>query len=318
MDDKLQKSEKHELEEYELLSVESKEKRRQQALMFLGGIHTVGRISKALGSQEMRALETFQIQELYLDLGFENFVDFLNDDLSPITKNQYYDRIKILKSEGDQVFDLLNNAGISVSKRKLLGRGHIQVEGEKLIILGDNGDETEIEFKDRSRILETLSALADANAHKSIKIEREKKEAQRLRGVVGDLQKQVETERAALQADSLDPHSVALLNLISAFQLLKTEAENLTLVEKEQFAPRTFETIARQLDALSVAYNRISTMIGRADHLAHDTETPTDRQIRLHKEAVKEANVRENKKTLRVAASDIAQANDDELADLMD
>lgn len=207
-----------------------------------------------------------------------------------------------------------------VSKRKLLGKGNIQLDGANIVVI-DPETQEEISFPadDKARILETISALADANAHKSIKIEREQKENERLKTKLKETEKTLETTRAAAKFDALDTHSAALLNLINAFQTLKTEAENLTLAEKEQFAPRTFETIARQLDALSTAYGRPSALSTRAEMIAHDdgSEDPTERQIRLHRNAVAEAEAREKDKFARIRAEEIA-ANDDELADLMD
>lgn len=307
------------------------EKEKNNALLLLGGIGAVERlaqsISATLSSQSLRALEKFQEQGLHQSLGYDRFDDFLNEsDYSPMSKHQFYERKKILNTEGDEVFDLLNAFGIPLSKRKLLGQGHIQIDGDTVIVVtGEFGEEQteEIEITDRARLLETLSALADANADKSKKLVRKQAALEKAETEIKRLDEENDDILAHQKSDSLDPHSLALLNIVSAFQTLKNAAENLKPIEKEQFAPRIFETIARQLDGLSVAYNRTSTLSMRAENLAHDDadEDPTARQIRLHKKAVAEAQERESKKFPKNVAgleAEIAQANDDELADLMD
>ncbi|MCW5959298.1 MAG: hypothetical protein KIS76_03995 [Pyrinomonadaceae bacterium] len=248
MDDKLAKlKEKHELEEWELLSGEAREKLKEQALMFLGGIHTVGKLSEALSSQEMRALETFQKERLYHAFGFQTFVEFLGSDYSRMTKSQYYERLRILDIEGDRIFDLLNDAGLSVSKRKLLGKGNIQLDGETLIVVGDDGDETEIEISDRSRILETLSALADANADKSRKIERGEADNKRLK------EKVVELENTPGARGRLSPMDEAAAGALVHLAALAAQIEQSPVAEIDQFLHRDFNLLVAQWNRINYA-----------------------------------------------------------------
>ncbi len=291
---------------------------RDNALILLGRIQATDRISATLSSEVIRALEQIEETKAYKSLGYARFVDYLNDaNMSPLSKSQFYEGKKIIANEGDVIFNALTSLGIPLSQRKMLGKGKIQIDGNTIFVKDDDGNESSVNIDDRRSLLEMLKTISDSSVQNREKFDNEKKKVERLEKKIADFDESLKRERAAAQFDALDSHSTALMNLINAFQLLKTEAGNLTLVEKEQFASRTFETIARQLDALSVAYNRASTLSIKAENIAADngTEHPHDQQVRLHKEAVKAAQAREKQKHLQVVEPDI---NDDELADLMD
>ena len=74
---------------------------------------------------------------MYLSLGYSTFVEFLeNSEFSPMSKAQFYERLKVLESEGDEIYDLLTEMGVSISTRKLLTRGErrLELDGDDLII----------------------------------------------------------------------------------------------------------------------------------------------------------------------------------------
>lgn len=270
---------------------------RDNALMLLGGFKVVNRIALSLSSELMRALITFQEGKLYESLGYENFVEFLNNsDYAPMTKSQFYERKSLLEKEGDVVFDFFNAFSLPVSKRKFLGKGNISLDGETVIVKSDDGEETTIEISDRARLLETLTALADANADKSKKLDRQKQQIQKSDETIADLRDTI--VKRAMQSDNtaLDPHAAALLSLVAAFQSLKGIAEGLEEFEKSEFAPRVFETIAAQLESLSTGYGR--------NRFRPDVKTS--------KKSIMELTDDEREKYIE------SKINDDELADLMD
>lgn len=229
----------------------------RSAIYILGGIRTADRIASVVGSEAMRALIRFQDEERYKALGFATMVDFLNEsELSPMSKNQFYDRKGLLEKEGDQVFNLLNDLGVSVRQRKLLGRGNVQIDGETaLVTLGD--EELAIELTDRTRLLETLIALADANADKSAKIEKQAEKIAKHDDEKRELYAEIDEVRASKAADvEQDAHAMAVVTLGLAFRELIRTVEEMTPVERRQFQSVDFERIAAWMSDLSMTFGR--------------------------------------------------------------
>lgn len=228
---------------------------RDRALLIVGGFKTALRISNALNSEVMRAMELFQEERLYLSFGYERFVDFLdNSEHSPMSKAQYYERRGVLEKEGDQVFDLLSDLGVSIRKRKLLGKGNVEIEGETVIIR-DGEEQTAIELNDRARLLETLSALADANADKSAKIDRQKEKIEKHDEKVRELYAEIDVEKARQKSEfASDPHMMARVELNLALGKLTQIAETLSDIEKAQFRDGVLEELAEHRNALAHAY----------------------------------------------------------------
>lgn len=233
------------------------DREKQTSVFILGGIRVADRIAASLSSEAMRALLRFQEEERYKTLGFATMVDFLNEsELSPMTKHQFYDRKALLEKEGDQVFNLLNDLGVSVRQRKLLGKGNVQIDGETVLVTTD-GEETAIELTDRTRILETLTALADANADKTKKLDKQKSQLESADVKIGELYNEVDRARAAAAAGiEQDPHSIAIVNLTFAYHAVMDTVGDMNEVEREQFAPRDFSLIADLMADLAAAYGR--------------------------------------------------------------
>src|SRR4051812_9163261 len=193
---------------------------RDRALMLVGGFNAATKIAQIIGSELMRGLERFGDDRIYTSLGFETMVEFLNSKMSPLSKAQYYERKALLEKEGDPLFDLYGEIGLSARKRKLIGKGSVELEGETVIVKTDD-QETTIDLSDRNRILETISALADANADKSHKLDKQQKKIDGHRTKVEELYSEIDTIRAAKAADlGQDPHSVAVIHLNFSFREL--------------------------------------------------------------------------------------------------
>jgi hypothetical protein len=229
---------------------------RDRALMLVGGFNAASKIAQVINSELMRGLEIFQEERIWAALGFANMVDFLNSERSPMSKAQYYERKALLEKEGDPLFDLYGEIGLSARKRKLIGKGSVELEGETVIVKTDD-QETTIDLSDRNRILETISALADANADKSHKLDKQQKKIDGHRTKVEELYSEIDTIRAAKAADlGQDPHSVAVIHLNFSFRELIDTVCDMTPIEREQFVARDFELIAERMTELAAAYGR--------------------------------------------------------------
>ena len=288
------------------------EKTKADALFSLGAIGAADKLARAIArtmsANAMRSLMLFQENKMHEALGFARFDDFLNEsEYSPMTKSQFYERKALLEREGDGLFDLLNSSGIPIYKRKLLGTGQISLDGETVIITTELGDGTsstqQIELNDRTQLLETLTALADRNSELAKKADERQKRLDKFKDTLLKAEEEIERVKTEKRIEAgLDPHSNSLMNLIGAFAAHKQTVEKMSDLEKAQYAPRTFETIAAQLQDLTVAYDRNikldvkKTNISMSDAMGDPTgELLTQRVTDI-----------------------VSEINDDELAHLMD
>lgn len=123
------------------MNVTAIERRKIDAFFLLGRITQTEYITQAiaagLGSQAIRALHQFGEEKMYELLGYKTFAEFLdNSPHAPMTRHQFYERLKVLMSEGDALYDLLTEMGVSISTRKLLTKGErrVEVDGDELVI----------------------------------------------------------------------------------------------------------------------------------------------------------------------------------------
>lgn len=279
-----------------------------KAAFAIGAIAAISNLSRVLSSKSMRDLMIFQEMKMHETLGFSRFDDFLNEsEYSPMTKSQFYERKAVLEKEGDSLFDLLNSSGVPIYKRKLLGTGQISVEGEIVTIkteLGDgNSSVQQIELNDRTRLLETLTALADRNSELARKADKKQELLDKQKNALLKAEEEIERVKTEKRVEAgLDPHSNSLMNLIGAFAAHRQIVEKLSDLEKAQFAPRTFETIAAQLKDLTAAYGRNISL-----------------DVKKTNVSVTDAMNDETGELLTRRVTDIvSEINDDELAELMD
>ncbi len=229
---------------------------KMRAMFVLGGINIADRVSESLGSEAIKAMIKFQEEKLYLALGYDTFVDFLNNsEFTRITKQQFYDRKALFEKEGEAAFDLLTELGVSIRKRKLLGKGNIELLGETLVVHTDDGV-TEISIADRASILDAITALADANAEKSIKLQRQSEKIDKHDEKVRELYTEIDTVRASKIAEVAgNPHMIARVEFNLAASKLADAARNLSAIEKDQFRDAVLEDHAATRELLAAAYS---------------------------------------------------------------
>lgn len=253
---------------------------QQASTAFLtGGIAAIERLRNILGSEVIRAIQRFGDERRYLDLGYDSLADFLdNCPQSPMSRHQYYDRLSALQREGDAVFDLFNSIGVSLRVRKSLGSGVVEIDGEQAIIHSGE-DEIAIPLDDRTRLVETLSAIADANAAKSKKIEHIEKSLERKNAEIQQLQQRLQDAEASARTEfHRDAHAMARVNLGLAFNQLAVAAARLTDTEKNQLRDLVLEEVGGWMTRLRAAY-LTSDNRPAADLQLRDFSTLTDDQI---------------------------------------
>lgn len=159
---------------------EHEERTMMETLFLLGRIKQVGHDARAvytaLSSQEIRALENFQQQGGHKILGYQTIVDFLDkSEYSPMSKHQYYERLKLINEHGDEIYDLLTSVGISVRAQKLLGKGDLAIKGDRLMV----GDQ-EVDVKSSAVVKQVLEELFDERRDHQTEIAKEKAKNEKL------------------------------------------------------------------------------------------------------------------------------------------
>jgi hypothetical protein len=213
-----------------------------EGLKLLGAVQAGLNISRSVSARLVRVLQEFIEAKAYEAFGRDTLTDFLNNSPhSPMSKNQYYERLEILDKEGDATFGLLNNLRIPVSARKLLSDGTVRIEGDVIRI----GDET-IPVSDGSRVKDVIRTLAEATAEQKQTIVRSQKE-------VTKLKKELDTAKQS-GATGNSPFEHALLNLLGAFTALISEVEKLPADEIEDVRSTMFIQLTNQRLRLEEAF----------------------------------------------------------------
>jgi len=233
---------------------------RMRAMFILGGVNIAGKVAASLGSEAIKALVKFQEEKMHEALGFETFVDFLGEsEYSPMTKAQFYERKALLEKEGESLFDMLTELGMSIRRRKLLGQGNVELSGD-VVIVKDGEEATEIALTDRARILETITALADANADKSKKLDKQKAKLDKHTEEKRELYEEIDRVKASAAVELVgDAHSMALANLVFAFAGLREATTDLSLIDKAARKDNVLEQIANQVNLTRSCYRTDGT-----------------------------------------------------------
>lgn len=220
----------------ESAAVTQTEVEKEEALVYLGGIGAISNLADKLSAQAIRALEVFEQSKGYKALGYDTFKDFLNESrYSPVSKNQYYDRLGALTQEGDAAYDLLNSLKVPISKRKQLPAGAVRVEDDTLIL-----GEQRIPLDDRRRVVDAITALAESNEEKARKIEKGTEQHKKLKQERDELKKRGAASGAL---DEYDATLVQLLGLYANLVSLAFELPDTVRLEKRDY---TFARLADQ------------------------------------------------------------------------
>lgn len=222
---------------------------RESAIFFVGNLTAAGNIGKALTAETLRGWIQFQEKEVYQYLGFKTFNQFLKESpYSPMSRTRFYEKKSLLDSEGDQLFDIFNIAGISERKRKLLGAGNLKIEQDKLIVK-DQEQEVEIDLTDNAQLVQTLTAVVDRSTAQAKKLEQKQQSVERAEEKIEKLNTELEDLKIS-KTSELDSASSALIQFTASAKFLIEQIEALP-------AEQASETAVRALTDLSIVKNQL-------------------------------------------------------------
>lgn len=248
---------------------------RDIGLMVIGGIRVTGQYAASMSSEAFKALIRFGDEKLFEPFGYTRFADFLDDcPYSPMTKAQFYERKALFDKEGERIFDFFGELGLSIRKRKLLGKGNVEIDGNNAIIRDGNGEETIVPIDDHARLMEVVTAVIDAKLDLQHKFDRQKEAIEKQKVTIQNAYDDLDRIKASkLSEVAATPHMNARVELGIAFRKLTETAANLSPIEKDQFRDAVLEDVAGWRTDLAAAYKTdtkrapVETTLGPDDTL---------------------------------------------------
>jgi HPt (histidine-containing phosphotransfer) domain-containing protein len=221
----------------------------------LGAAKAIAGVAAFLGSQAIKGLEQFAEQKMYVNFGYTSMADFLEQSPhAPCSKNQYHDRLKALREEGADTFDALNSLNVPLSKRRLLGKGSVSVEGGDIII-----GEERIALTDKERIARAITALADSEAEKTRTLERKDKKLKKGEEENKELKRKLDQalRSGGLHASQLPASAAkdALFDVVISLSALSVAIAELDPEEIESFRAESLKLISQNTQKVADAFN---------------------------------------------------------------
>lgn len=226
----------------------------------LGGLDAINTIATNLTSGLIIKLQQIRDTHGYRAAGYTRFDQFMdNFPRSPMSYKRFNYIENVFKNLGADVFDLTSPSGLSMRQLKLIGKGNVEIDNGMVRVRTEDGS-VEIEISNRRQWLESLTALADANADKSIKLERQKEKIDKHTEKVRELYNEIDQVKASKAAEiGQDPHSLALAQLCFAFAALREAAAELPLMDRAARKDNVLEIIANQSRLTSGSYRTDGT-----------------------------------------------------------
>lgn len=284
---------------------------RDRALMLLGGILTTHSLSQRLAHETIKGIALVRDESLYEALGFARFdlcLDILyHENKIAFNYKRFNEREKLLKEHGEEIYDLMDSLNFPISRRKLLGAGNVQLDGETVIITTNkDGEETteEIQLNDRTKLLQTLSALADQNFLVSSKQTKLVQKSEKDDETIKRLKKELDEAKNRPGEKSLQSLEFeAYMRASAAIDAWAEQVKKLTNDQKDHFAELYLDSIKIPLLRLQAAYDR--------NVFKFESDVP----VKPKKNAAKIADSEDLEFAELAEVS--AQLNEQELADLM-
>lgn len=240
---------------------ENNARRGWKVIGAITALQTIGHnFNEWCSAEAIRGIGRIEDEQLFLDMGFPTFTDFLNSDDCFIGKNTYYTRKDLLDKEGVHLYDILNGLDISMRKRKQLGKGTLELDedGTTLII---TDTEERVSVNDRERLLELLTITVDSNREKNAKIEKGEADIRRLKEKLFDAEAESSPRSAIPDLDKA--HMVAS----GAVAALADEISRLDARDAQQYLDGPMNLLAIQYQRLNDALARTLGTLGEEDDL---------------------------------------------------
>ncbi|HYE72582.1 MAG TPA: hypothetical protein VEF04_04590 [Blastocatellia bacterium] len=222
----------------------------EKAYEVMGAIKALNSLTENLGAQVMRALMRFRDEKLYENYGYGRFDDYLDKHpTSPMSYATFNRREKLLESEGDDIYNLLESIQVPMTTRKALPPDSFEVRDNVLIVADDKGKEYEVPLTDTKRIKNIINNIAREHRDAKKKLTDETKKTEALTNRIKEL-----SESKPASSELSTPHGEALLFVITALQNLIDKANDLSDAEVIEARGNAMELIGAKMSELHQAY----------------------------------------------------------------
>lgn len=214
-----------------------------------GAIRALNSLVENLNSQVIHALQRFRDQKLYAAYDFTRFDDYLdNSPKSPMPYATFNRREKLLESEGDEAYDLLESLRVPVSTRKALPPESFEVRDNELIVTDEKGNEFAVPLSDTKRVKSIIANIARDHKDNKKKLSDEAKKTDALTARVKEL-----SDAKSKPAQDATPYDQALWSALAA---LKYFTDKAALAPEEATAKRqnTLELIGQVWAEMNAAH----------------------------------------------------------------
>lgn len=200
------------------------------AIEMVGAIGAIERLADALSAQAIQAWEQFQINEGYKVYSCNTWVEFLEKHPRlGLTKAKYYERKKLLESEGAEAYDLLNSLKVPANLRKQLTAGNLQLAGNELIV----GDQ-HVPINDAKKVKQALTLVIEQMERVEAKAARTDKENEKLKTKLDDAKALAREAASAVPFnDNTDPANQAYMRVVASLTELTRELSEMDTDEAE-------------------------------------------------------------------------------------
>lgn len=233
----------------------------KELYFLLGGLDAIGTISDNLNAALIFNYQRIRDERLYLSVGFQRFDDFMDNHPKSRMSYKRFNYIEgVYNSLGPVTFDLMSGSGLSMRQMKALGKGHVEVEGDHVVVTADDGSRESIEISNRRQWLDAVTTLAKAKSDGDEKNKRLQKTIEDRERTIKNVHEDLDRERARkLSEVNQDPHSMALANATFALAALRSEAEDLSPIDRAARRDNVLEVLAGCMEQLRQAYRSDGT-----------------------------------------------------------
>jgi hypothetical protein len=207
---------------------------KESFLITLGQVNLANKLVTSLQAQMIRELQDFRDNKKFEAFGFTRFDDFLDKyKFAPLGYDKFNRLEKLLKNEGDVLFDLYNTLGLPQTTRKLLAEkngSEIIIDGNELII-GDN----RADLSNLPDVKQLISEFVTDNNKLTAEKAKVQAKLEKAESVISQghqdykaLQRTIDSQNQGAAYDR------SLSRLISSFIAFNDQVDLLPLVEKDK------------------------------------------------------------------------------------
>jgi hypothetical protein len=226
---------------------------KESFLITLGQVNLANKLVTSLQAQMIRELQDFRDNKKFEAFGFTRFDDFLDKyKFAPLGYDKFNRLEKLLKNEGDVLFDLYNTLGLPQTTRKLLAEkngSEIIIDGNELII-GEN----RADLSNLPDVKQLISEFVTDNNKLTAEKAATQAKLEKAESVIEQGCKQIEELRRSADSHLIDEYGTKLTRLILEMSNFGDYCKKLSDDEKREKSDFALRNLSHQFSFISEAF----------------------------------------------------------------